>query len=357
MKISAETQKYYLNYIKEHRYEAASYRKGRSLGYDDGPDPIAMDHNIRRIGNHIYFYDGIDPESQMILEQMLRQVTLELLTDHVGDIMNGEMPENIIIHLNSPGGYGHCGLALYDFIKTSRIPIVCVASGMVASAATFIFLAAETRVMSPTSTFLMHQCSWGGEGPNSFMQDLAYNAEKSMKTVINIYMKETDIAKFKKDGVTLNTPEERFEEIYGMLKHDKEFDKTECKQLGIIRAPEKEVQLSEERVELLNQRAEELLREQVEEDAAKDAIEELAEDACSCGHNGCHCEDEVEFDIPELTDAQKATLKATALEMMKVNKAAAEKEKKKAEKSAKKAEKAPKKEPPAKKEKATKNSK
>lgn len=341
MKISEETRNFYLNYLKEHRHEANTYRRNRAMGLDDGPDPIAMDHNIRRTGNHIYFYDGIDPESQMILEQMLRQVTLELLTDHVGDILNGEMPENIIIHLNSPGGYGHCGLALYDFIKTSRIPIVCIASGMVASAATFIFLAADTRVMSPSSTFLMHQCSWGGAGPNSFMQDLAYNAEKSMKTVVNLYMKETDIAKFKKDGVTPNTPKERYEEIYEMLQHDREFDKEECKRYGIIRAPEREVRLSEERVERLNIITDELLKEQIEEDAAAEAAGEAV---CSCGHD--HCEGEVDStEVTELTDSQKAKLKEAAMAMIAENKAAAEKAKKKADKKPRK---------PSKKEKSNK---
>ena len=281
MKLSLEQKNCYLSYLKNHETELARI-KSRASFDGEMPDPIESDHNIRREGTHIYFYYFVDVETQLILEKMLKRCSLELLSDHVGEIMNGELSETVVIHLHSPGGIAASGFALYDFIKVSKLPITCVVSGLCASAATLIMLACENRVMSPNSTFLMHQCSWGGYGDNRYMQDLAYNAELCMKMIINVYMKETHIAEKDKNGNTLSK-QDRYDAIYEMLKNDKEFSREECIKFGIVRKPKEEVELSDERIDRLNNFAEELVKEQIEENAADNAAEEAC---CNCGDHG-----------------------------------------------------------------------
>lgn len=278
MKLTTEQKNYFLAYVNKHKHELVP--SNMRMGYDgsDMPDPIESERNIRREGNHIYFYDYVDVESQLILEKMLKRCSLELLSDHVGEIMNGELSETVVIHLNSPGGLGHSGFALYDFIKSSKLPITCVVSGLCASAATLIMLACENRVMSPSSTFLMHQCSWGGYGENRYMQDLAYNAKRSMQVLINIYMKETHIAEKDENG-NLLTKEQRAKRIADMLEHDIEFTRDECVEYGISSKPKQNVELSDERVEILNSFMDKLLQEQAEENAAMDAVGEVC---CKC---------------------------------------------------------------------------
>lgn len=278
MKLTAEQKNYFLAYVNKHKHELVP--SNMRMGYDgsDMPDPIESERNIRREGNHIYFYDYVDVESQLILEKMLKRCSLELLSDHVGEIMNGELSETVVIHLHSPGGLGHSGFALYDFIKSSKLPITCVVSGLCASAATLIMLACENRVMSPSSTFLMHQCSWGGYGENRYMQDLAYNAKRSMQVLINIYMKETHIAEKDENG-NLLTKEQRAKRIADMLEHDIEFTRDECVEYGISSKPKQNVELSDERVEILNSFMDKLLQEQAEENAAMDAVGEVC---CKC---------------------------------------------------------------------------
>jgi len=278
LKLTTEQKNYFLAYVNKHKHELAS--SNMRVGYDgsDMPDPIESERNIRREGNHIYFYDYVDVESQLILEKMLKRCSLELLSDHVGEIMNGELSETVVIHLHSPGGLGHSGFALYDFIKSSKLPITCVVSGLCASAATLIMLACENRVMSPSSTFLMHQCSWGGYGENRYMQDLAYNAKRSMQVLINIYMKETHIAEKDENG-NLLTKEQRAKRIADMLEHDIEFTRDECIEYGISSKPKQNVELSDERVEILNSFMDKLLQEQAEENAAMDAVGEVC---CKC---------------------------------------------------------------------------
>ena len=196
----------------------------------------------------------------------------DVLTSHVGEILGGELPESVTIHLNSPGGYLSCGLAIYDYIKTSQVPITCLVEGICASAATLVMLACHNRIMSPNSVYLMHQCSWGAWGDNRFMQDLATNADKSMKRIRKIYLDETKIAEDR-------SPQEREAYIQHLLEHDFELSAEECEQFGICTAcdDDDEVELSDERMEKLQSFIKKLAVEQKKENQKKEAEEkELA---------------------------------------------------------------------------------
>lgn len=261
--------------VHVNNYNPTTYRNTRvtrtAFESDDGPlgDPSWLDWNIRRRGSHIYFYEEINPVTQMILEVMLRDAVRDVLTSHVGEILGGELPETVTIHLNSPGGYLSCGLALYDYIKTSQIPITCLVEGLCASAATLVMLACHNRIMSPNSVYLMHQCSWGAWGENRFMQDMAVNADKAMKRLRKIYMAETKIAEERQ-------PQEREAYIQHLLEHDFELDATECEQFGICTACEDdddEVELSDERVEKLQAFIKKLAAEQKKENLKKEEDE------------------------------------------------------------------------------------
>lgn len=275
MKLTSAQQRYCIREIQANAHSnKMKYDNSRLCDIPTAADPMYIDRNIRRSGSHIYFYDEIDEESQLILEQLLRDAIRELLAEHAAEIFGGQLSEVVTIHLNSPGGYGHCGMALYDYIKTSQIPINCVVEGFCASAATLIFLACPNRIMSPSSTFLMHQCSWGAYGQDKLMQDLAGNARKSMAKLRAIYAKETKI------GIEYEDPQVRDAYIQNLLEHDKEFDVDDCIKLGIIPEHSEEdelddVELSEERMKLLEERAHELAKEQLAEDKAKEEKEKV----------------------------------------------------------------------------------
>lgn len=231
-----------------------------------GPEPIGPasdslidNHNVRCYGYDIYFFDVVNEETQLILQQMLKTVISQYMVDNVEPLLDGDSLKNCItIHINSPGGYASSGLALYDYIKgvSQSVPIRCHVEGDCASAATLIFLAAPYRTMSDNSAFLIHQCSWGGIGQNRFMQDLAYNADRLMDKLVKIYLDETDIAKDKK------TSEEKEESLRRLLERDIEFTKEECDKLGITREPQEEPSLSEESMKKLNAYAEKLFDEE-----------------------------------------------------------------------------------------------
>lgn len=237
----------------------------------DYDDPLFTDRNIRKYGTDIYFLDAIDDESQLILQQMLKQCVAEFLADHIQDILMQNLNDSITIYINSPGGYAYSGLALYDFIKEIKVPVRCVINGECASAATLIFLACDKREMSDNSCFLMHQCSWGDVGDNRYMQDQAENSRKLMSQLRKIYMNETGIGKEYTDE------KEREAYIQSILEHDRYFSKEECKQLGILTDEDEEEPLSEESLAKLNEFAQKLFEQEQKEKNKGKNKKEVAE--------------------------------------------------------------------------------
>lgn len=69
---------------------------------------------------------------------------------------------NLII--SSGGGNLEAAFALVDIIKGSTIPVHTTGIGIVGSAALVIFLCGSTRTLTPNTSVLSHQFSWGSEG-------------------------------------------------------------------------------------------------------------------------------------------------------------------------------------------------
>ena len=251
-----------LSWAKEAKYinNGGPILAGREQG-SAVDDIYYIQRNIRRQGTHIYFYDYIDEETQMIFCNLIKEITRDVLMEHVGDIINNCLSEFIVVHLNSPGGRADCGLALYDFIKTSTIPINCIIEGSCDSAATLLFLACQHREMTPNSTFMMHQCSWGCWGQNRLMQDMALNAEKLMAELRKIYFEETSFGETTSKGEKL-TDEERILMIQQQLEHDIEWSYSECKKYDVIDSPLEEFELSEENQSKVEALIEKLINEQ-----------------------------------------------------------------------------------------------
>lgn len=246
---------------------SSSYREIKNAricgGSSIGEDPVYFERNLRRKENHIFFYDVVDNETQLIFFQLMQDIIRESMSTLY--IKGGYDP--IVLHINSPGGSAHCGLAIYDFIKKTGIPVTTIAEGLVASAAGVIFLAGARRVVTENSCVLLHQPSWGCDGQNRLMQDMALNVEKLFDKVIKILMKETTIAIDKTDA------EERYNAVRCLCEHDYEFDCEECLMYGIATATKLEPRLTEENEKKVDEFVEKLLKEQEESEINK--IKEL----------------------------------------------------------------------------------
>jgi len=107
-----------------------------------------------------------------------RRIIEELIILEAAD---AEKPITLLV--NSPGGEVHSGFAIYDVIRFIRPQVRIVCTGLVASIATIILLAArkEDRLALPHARLLIHQPLFQGEvfGPAS---DLEITANEILKT-------------------------------------------------------------------------------------------------------------------------------------------------------------------------------
>ena len=77
-----------------------------------------------------------------------------------------ERPDLMNLIITSPGGDLNAAFALIDTMRGSAIPIRTIGLGQIASAALMIFIAGEKgkRILTPNTSILSHQYSWGAFG-------------------------------------------------------------------------------------------------------------------------------------------------------------------------------------------------
>ena len=102
----------------------------------------------------------------------------------------------IRVLMNSPGGLIYEALALYDIIE-DRDDMLCVCSGKVMSAATFILLAfpPDKRIATKNTTFMIHQPSSFSFGKLKDLEDDVKEVRRLHKIITDIYIKRSKITK------------------------------------------------------------------------------------------------------------------------------------------------------------------
>lgn len=191
--------------------------------------------NISRVDGHICFFESVTRESQIVLETMIREEISERL---IKSSMSGTRPSPIILQINSTGGDGFVGAALYDFISMNNdvVPIMTVIDGIAASAASLIFLAGQYREMTPNSMFLIHEGSFGSSGKTTEVIDSTALVEKLNMKVAEIYASELKLDL--KEGEDPLDPA-RIARIREFIRRDRSYNYEELEAIGgLIKEPE-----------------------------------------------------------------------------------------------------------------------
>jgi len=101
----------------------------------------------------------------------------------------------ITLFLNSPGGEINSGFGIYDVIKFIRSEVKIVCTGLCASIATIILIAAkkENRLSLPNTRFLIHQPLISGtiRGSSSEIQIHAREIKKTRDRINSLLAQET----------------------------------------------------------------------------------------------------------------------------------------------------------------------
>jgi ATP-dependent Clp endopeptidase proteolytic subunit ClpP len=100
--------------------------------------------------------------------------------------------ENVIVHINSPGGEVYEGYTIYNILRNSGKKITVVIEGLCASIATLIACAGDRIKMSPTAEFMIHNPMVGIEGDSDDLRKVADQLDNIKKTIIAAYKKKTN---------------------------------------------------------------------------------------------------------------------------------------------------------------------
>jgi len=126
--------------------------------------------------------------SEPITSELGEDMAAKLL---VLDAEDSEAP--IDIYINSPGGSVDAGFAIYDMVRFINAPVRCVCTGLTASAAVIVLIAApkEYRLSLPNARILIHQPSGGASGSVADIQIEATEILKIRQKINELIAEET----------------------------------------------------------------------------------------------------------------------------------------------------------------------
>jgi len=110
---------------------------------------------------------------------------------------NARYPDkHLTLIINSPGGAVHACFALIDIMNASRLPVHTIGLGMIASCGLLLCMngAKKHRTITPNTSILSHQYSWGSRGKEHELYAVVKEFELSTERLINHYKKCTGLS-------------------------------------------------------------------------------------------------------------------------------------------------------------------
>jgi ATP-dependent Clp protease protease subunit len=150
----------------------------------------------------MYFSDGFDSTSTKPVIQAIIEKNL---------VPNTQRLKELTLVINSPGGQVHSAFALIDTMKGSAIPVKTVGLGMIASCGLLTFMSGHKgrRVITPNTSILSHQYSWGSGGKEHELFARVREFELSTKRMLEHYKKCTGLSEKRVRDILL-PPEDRW---------------------------------------------------------------------------------------------------------------------------------------------------
>lgn len=124
---------------------------------------------------------------------------------------------DLIIHLNSPGGSAFDGIAIYNRLKSHKGKVTINVDGWACSAASIIAMAADELVMGAGSMMMIHEASTIVWGSKTLMRKEADMLEKLEDGIVDIYMTRANIER---------------EEVRNMVNEETWFSANEAVEIG-----------------------------------------------------------------------------------------------------------------------------
>ena len=135
----------------------------------------------------------------LLMDEISDSTCKDVISFIISKNLTKPYPKYLQLVLNSGGGDLQAAFALIDTMKGSAIPVRTVGLGCVASAAVLIFISGEKghRVLTPNTSILSHQFSWGTYGKEHELFATVKEYELTTKRMINHYKKCTGLSEKK----------------------------------------------------------------------------------------------------------------------------------------------------------------
>jgi ATP-dependent protease ClpP protease subunit len=145
---------------------------------------------IKVVGNSIYFYTDVTPETVQSLVVQFRRAEVDTRTQLLKAGLMDTKP-TIHVHICSNGGDLHSGLAAMDTLADSESNVVTYAEGLCASAAALMFLGGHKRVVRKSAYVLIHQLSADTWGTLQEIVAEVKNLKKIQTQIENLLLEKT----------------------------------------------------------------------------------------------------------------------------------------------------------------------
>jgi len=173
---------------------------------------------------HIFYHDEISAESAAKFIKCVSEFVNE--NRNVGNSLASSSPQPkpyLYVHINSTGGCAFSGLMLYDFMQALRntVQLHTYAEGLCASAATFLFLAGEIRVVRPFAHVLIHQI----RSSAAFVYQTLTNEKEELRCRERV---QNSVRKLYEINTTI--PRRKMDELFTTEQY---LDASECDEYGL----------------------------------------------------------------------------------------------------------------------------
>lgn len=167
-------------------------RKRRSDDDSDSDEDTSGSELVERVNNRLYFYADVNTKTALKFNRLLYEASLEIQKRAPEQ---ESTPSPLYVFINSYGGELHAGLSMMDSIRTCPVPVVTVADGFCASAATFILMGGKERKMYKHAYIKIHQISTGFWGKFNDMLDEVQNSQEVMRMIKDVYLSDTKMTR------------------------------------------------------------------------------------------------------------------------------------------------------------------
>ena len=171
-----------------------------------------------------------DPATELFLrghhvfmEDVTQESMKPLINWIIAENFNKEKKKKeLTLGICSPGGDLNACFALIDIMKGSKIPIRTIGMGMIASCGLLMFISGEKgrRILTPNTSILSHQYSWGSFGKEHELFSAVKEFDLTTDRMVTHYKKCTGLSE--KDIRT-----------YLLPPHDVWLSAKEAKKLGL----------------------------------------------------------------------------------------------------------------------------